>query len=456
MPNIIDRVNKDFREILGRIDSPETPAKNILKQVNQQFLDQGCYLYGKKPFPIFIKPFFISRERIDYVARVTNVLMGALEKVSDLYFTEPELKDIFELKPAEIELTEIDPGYSRKIRITRNDAFLTDDMLKFIEFNTDSPGGPMYSDMQNKIIASTPVMDELKEKYDFHADYFIPQVLETLMSAYREFGGRKEKPFIALVAAEDAITLPEFLLIAEWLKERGYGSTFNDPRWLEYDGNELRTREGETIDIIYRRGWLPHWTDCMDEIKPLIKAYRDKAVCVVNPPRSILAANKSLLDVVQRPDIQKIFTAEEKKCIEENIPWTRLVREVKTDYKGETIDLYEFIRKNRETLILKPMDQYGGKDVCIGPDADEKKWGEWIERTTKEKFVVQEYVPIPEEQFPVVEPELAWKPKKCNQNFFAYNGKYAGGMVRTSDASIINISAGGGLAPILIVEGEKK
>ncbi|MHC5082007.1 MAG: hypothetical protein ACYTHN_23640, partial [Planctomycetota bacterium] len=207
----------------------------------------------------------------------------------------------------------------------------------------------------------------------------------------------------------------------------------------------------------YRRGWIKDWTDHMDEIGELLKGYRAGQVCVVNPPHAVLGSNKSLMEVFQRPAVQKkLFTDDEVKVINDCVPWTRIMEEGKTDYRGEPVnDIWEFARKNREKFILKPFDQYGGKDVCIGPHVTDAEWNDFLEKSTKSVFVIQECVDIPEEEFPVVEPEYHWMPKKINVNFFAYNGIHAGGMVRTSDSPVINISAGGGLTPILIIHGKK-
>jgi hypothetical protein len=38
-----------------------------------------------------------------------------------------------------------------------------------------------------------------------------------------------------------------------------------------------------------------------------------------------------------------------------------------------------------------------------------------------------------------------------NINFFAFDGRFGGGMVRVSDSSIINVHQGGGLIPICYV-----
>jgi len=454
MENIIKEVNKSFREILNQHDTPESPASEVLNEINRKFVAVGCTI-GKDPIPTTLKPYFISAEKERYVAWVTNTIMGALEKLCILYYTQPETRPIFELNEAEKYLCEIDRGWRRLIWITRNDAFMDDDYYKMIEINCDSPGGPMYSDVQTVLLEETPILKELYKKYDIRKSVFVPQVLDCLITAYRGWGGSKEKPCIGIVGGRNSATVPEFLKIVDWFREKGYDSEFSDPRDLEYNGKDVLAN-GKRIDIAYRRGWIKDWTDYMDDIKPLVQGYREGNICVVNPPHSVLGANKSLLGVLQREDVQRqLFNKDEIKVIKENLPWTRLLLEGKTDYEGKEVDIFEFVRNNKNKLIIKPFDQYGGKDVIIGPDATESQWDEWLQKATNIKYVVQEYVKIPDEEMPVVEPEYEWVHKKINVNFFAYNGLFAGGMVRTSDESIINISKGGGLTPVLVVHGKK-
>ena len=426
MAEIIDRINHEFRETLEKMGDGSNSPLAIMELVNKRFLAEGCYLRGKtpeepKPFPIFIKPHFITRERINYVAHASNVIMDVLEKVTDLYFTNPEMRPLFQLKPAEEEVVAIEPGFQRKVKITRNDAFLTGEYFKMIEFNTDSPGGPKYSDVQGDIIGNTPVMWELRKKYRLHTDQFMPTCLRVLVDSYREFGGKKPRPFIALVAGEGSATLPEFKLIARWMREtQGFESEYSDPRWLTYDGKSLRTRAGQEVDIIYRRGWLPDWTDHMAEIQPLLQAYRDRKVCVVNPPRSILASNKSLIGVIQDPEIQKLFSDEEKRVIRENVPWTRLVQEGHTtDNEGREVDLYPYVRANRETPGAQtPSTNSAARMSALAPLRSKVPGNSGSKKPPNTVSWFRITSPIPEESLPECKPELGWYPKKVNVNFF--------------------------------------
>ena len=72
-----------------------------------------------------------------------------------------------------------------------------------------------------------------------------------------------------------------------------------------------------------------------------------------------------------------------------------------------------------------------------------------------ESWVVQEYVNIPQEIFPMVGENVLMKLKKVNINPFTLLGKYSGTITRVSDNSVINVSAGGGLVPTLSVVRKK-
>jgi len=57
------------------------------------------------------------------------------------------VKEIMGFSDREDDLFRIDPGYSNPLVVSRLDAFLTGDSLKFLEFNCDSPAGIAYSDI---------------------------------------------------------------------------------------------------------------------------------------------------------------------------------------------------------------------------------------------------------------------------------------------------------------------
>lgn len=450
---LIEKVNAEFRRILEKHPNPYA----VYTELTNGMSAKGC-TFGSGPMPLYVKPYFIDGARMPEIRWTTEVLMRVMNKIVDYYYLDDSYKPLFYLSPEETELADVPVGYHNRVQITRNDAFMTPDELIYIEFNADSPGGPMYSDVQGDLIQQSDVFVELCKKFTIGRDLIMWQILRMLMTCYREWGGKKEFPSICISAGPGGGTTPEFHAIVAWLKRMGFQAEFCGTTEWTYENGELRTPSGLQPDIIYRRGWIGDWIHHMEGIRPVIKALRDRKVCMVNPLSSTLASNKSIFAVLQKPEILKLFTQEEQGVIQKYLPWTRVFEKTKTDFHGDMIDLPEYVGKNKDRFVLKPIDQYGGKDVIVGFAVDDSEWAEWVDKACapKGKFVVQEVVTIPEEALPVFHGEkLAFESKKINVNFYCYGGIYSGGVVRSSDSPVINVHKGGGMTPIMFVDGER-
>ena len=86
---------------------------------------------------------------------------------------------------------------------------------------------------------------------------------------------------------------------------------------------------------------------------PLVRAYRDRAVCVVNSFRSEMAQRRAIFDLLTDETITSSFPTAERKAIRDYIPWTRVVSATNTAYHEESVDLPAFIQSNRETAHFK-------------------------------------------------------------------------------------------------------
>ncbi len=450
---------KTFDQAYARLDQliRETPLPTLeaeQKWVAEEFVRTGCLISGK-PIPTFLKPCLIDRHQFEKIKRVTEVVMNCLEKVSSLYYTEPALRPLFELLPGEDKLTDVKPGYKRLIQHARLDAFLIGrDDIQFCEFNCDTPGGPGYMDYLTDIIAETTPMKRFRAEFKIVKDRLMQGVLDALLDCYAEWKGRRvEKPAFCITTVFDLDpTLSEIRQMADWFTAQGFDCTLADAKECAFEGGVFTAR-GRKVDLMYRRGAGYWWLDRPEDYKGIKAAYEAGAICMVNPISSKLGGKKSLMAVLQDPIMDKRLTEEEREIAHKNIPWTRLMRDGKTDYRGRQVDTIAFVRDHRETMVLKPIGLYGGKDVTIGHTVDQKTWERTIETAVRETYVVQEKIDIPELPLPVVKDgRLEMSPKKVNMNFFAFNGKYGGGLARVSDSWIINVSAGGGLLPFIVVE----
>src|SRR5207245_6395878 len=107
----------------------------------------------------------------------------------------------------------------------------------------------------------------------------------------------------------------------------------------------------------------------------LVKAYSANAVCVANNFRCKIPHVKAFFAVLTGEQNGALFSHGERELIRKHIPWTRVVADVKTAHYGQPIELLAFVRKERENMVLKPSDEYGGSGVTLGWGNDEAAWG---------------------------------------------------------------------------------
>ena len=77
---------------------------------------------------------------------------------------------------------------------------------------------------------------------------------------------------------------------------------------------------------------------------------------------------------------------------------------METHYEDNLIFLRKHIVAHQNTLVLKPSDSYGGKDVMIGRETDVDTWANLVSRilSRKEDWVVQRYVDITQMTVPIM------------------------------------------------------
>src|SRR5881275_3135922 len=110
---------------------------------------------------------------------------------------------------------------------------------------------------------------------------------------------------------------------------------------------------------------------------PLLRAYVAGDVTVVNSFRAKLLHKKMSLALLSDDRYERLYTPAQRAAIRRHIPWTRRVRP----------ELAEDISKRRQTLVLKPNDEYGGKGVVLGWTVEQAEWESAIEIATTQSYV---------------------------------------------------------------------
>ena len=416
-------------------------------------LNKSLVKYGRFTIPTFYKPHLLSPKQEHLLKRVNSALMEIVNTATRLYFEEPNLRHYFQLSPEARDLIEIDPGYPRNVIFARFDAFLSGEALKIIELNCDSPAGAGYADILEEMLFEEKLLQGFFTDYGVRREFRREKVLTSLLEVWEEFGGY-ETPNIAIVDWRNVRTQPEFESFKAFFESKGYKATIADPRELTYKGGKLYHKNFR-INLVYRRVIFDELLERLDDVRDFIQAYQEKAVCVVNPFRSRLGSTKSLLSILTNPEYDRFFTEEENRVKREYLPWTRRLIDADKFYGGKKIYLVDFLKDEKETLILKPSTGYGGKGVWIGQETKDEDWNAAIDRALKGEYVVQEFVNIPILTVPtVVNHKLDFAYKKINLNCLAIGSKLAGSFSRLSDESVINVARGGGLIPTLAGEIE--
>ena len=414
-------------------------------------LKKTFFRYGRFTIPTFYKPHFLTSKQEHLAKRTSASLSKVINTAARLYFEESHLSHMFKINPDAAELIKIDPGYSQAVIFARFDGFLEGESLKMIEFNCDAPAGMAYTDQLEEILFSEDPLKSFFKEHQLKASSRVDFILAALLEAYEEFGGY-ENPQIAIVDWRHVRTGPEFEYLKNAFEAKGYKTTIADPRDLKYKGGKLY-HKGFRVHVIYRRVIFDELLERLDEVEDMIKAYKDRAVCMVNPLRSRLASTKALLSILTNSEYNHFFTESENKLKKEFIPWTRRLTDAEDFYGGKKIYLIDFLKDEKDTLVLKPSSSFGGRDVVMGRETRDEDWNAAIDKALKGDWVVQEYVNIPIMTVPiVVNGKLDFAYKKYNFNALVFGGKYAGGFTRLSDESMINVARGGGLIPSIAAE----
>ena len=209
------------------------------------------------------------------------------------------------------------------------------------------------------------------------------------------------------------------------------------------------------IDLIYKRVIIHELLANPAQAEAIVRAYRDRAVCLVNPFRCKIMHKKASFEPLTDEARQGWFSADELDAIRRCVPWTRRLSDRRTTYQGRDIELLKFVRQERVRLVLKPNDDYGGHGLYLGARLSENEWDEAIATALPGNFVVQEAVDLHPEEFPVFsENEWSLQPMFVDTNPFLFRGKVCGAMVRLSHSPIVNVTSGGGEAGFFVLEPE--
>ncbi len=413
-------------------------------------------VFGDRPLATVVRPRLMTLERYRLLQRRVRLLMSAFGKAYERAMSDPAFRRQFRLTEWEERLIGHETGLPTPSPTSRLDAFVMDEAgtMALTEYNGETPAGAGYNDALVASFADLPIMRAFGRRYEAIPLLARHGVLHVLLDAYESWAGRRERPRVAIVDWPEVPTRSEFVLFQEYFTAVGIEATIADPRELELRGGRLYGPDGP-IDLVYKRVLLAELVERCGLETPLLRAVAERAVCMVNPPRCKILHKKASLAVLSDERNRSLFTEGELAGIAAHVPWTRVVEERRTEHDGKAVDLVPFMLAERERLVLKPNDDYGGAGIVLGWTVDGGTWERAVGTALASPYIVQERVDIPSEPFPsVVDGRVVFAERMMDTAPFVCHGDYAEGcLTRLSTAALLNVTAGGGsTVPTFVVE----
>jgi hypothetical protein len=404
-----------------------------------------------------LRPHFVTRRQFDTLSRLTSQMAEILDRVEAIAFASPVLLSRLQMLPAEKMLAAIPHGYTRAGVTASLDANLKNGSLFLQGVDACKPAGLVYANMLADLFLELPLVKEFKRgRYKLSKLGGPKALLQAIQAAYRQFGG-KTKPAIAIVelgpeaGSNHAGSSTEGRLLAESLTELGANARLVPPDLLEYSGGKLHGGDF-AIDLVFRRILTREILTRWDLSHPLLRAYRDRAVCVVNSFRAEFAQRRALFDLLTDETVTAHLPTADRKLIRNSIAWTRVVSPRKTKHADKEIDLPEFILSQRERLALLPNEDASDQQAYIGAEMTPAAWDRALKLALRRPYVVQERALPVRESFPLFQyGEFKMKEAEVTVHPHVLNGEMSG-----ASAVLETCSAGStahlAVAPVLLLE----
>jgi hypothetical protein len=416
---------------------------------------------------LFACPITLRPDQLGYTHYVSQTVLNCHKRLPDLYFSAPDVREILRVSPVEEEWLrecwtpahrEANPMFSRLDAVVDYSVAEWKDSIKFLEPNLTGIGGLHMAPTSMEVLAEVVVPALMNQDSTIRlqlAEDIRELLLQDLLEHLDAIGRPNGR--IVLVDPKYSIDGPlEMQSLVEYYQDH-YGISL-----LHADASELRLRGDEVyygdekVDLVYRDASV---LDLIDMDAEGIDVAPMKALLKQNRVVSSIAAEldqKSCFEVLTDPAIaDRFLTAEEQIVMRRHVLWTRIVSDRRTTSPTEDpVDLLEFIRKDRESFVLKPNRSYGGEGVVVGHTAAQGAWETAIDHALTDetdRWVVQQAAKIPVKSFHVLDDQGKLHVEPFNVVMGLAPSHFGVAMmVRASQNHVVNIAQHGGLCAVMV------
>jgi hypothetical protein len=440
-------------------ERPDDVARG-LSGANAAIRSRGVTFGGEKEMPIALSALVLSAKDVARLEAAARMLWSILEKVLDATMDDPGCFDRWAADHRRMRpWLRKTPGSKSWQLFSRYDAAVAPDgRVQFIECNTGCPAGFLHAaDFSVETRSVLESMGALPDRPIKALGMIRPTSLVDLLTSVEERSGLPTGLF-GLLTDENNLKL-ELDLLERGLRDRGRRAAVVDSRTLDYFQGRLRCG-GEAISVAFQKVRVstpesPHhcWKPGFEHrYGSLLAAIGDEAVAPVNNLCALsVAEDKTMLARLFHPETRGLLSPEERAFVDENIPWTARLAPGSADYRGEAVDLLEFVRKRKDAFVVKPANEGRGYEVHVGPQTPQEEWDRLCRPNPRLPMVVQEFVPpvaLPVAR--LAEGGVRSEPMHLTIALGMVDGRYEGVLSRISPNIVTNVGRQGFVQAVFV------
>jgi uncharacterized circularly permuted ATP-grasp superfamily protein len=413
--------------------------------LDDQLRRRGLF-FGDRALCTVLRPRFLTGGQYRFLQQRIGAVLRAFRAAHRAAVADKRVLAQFRLEDWEHAILEYESGVPDSSPVSRVDAFFAGPSgLAITEYNAETPAGAAYNDALTEVFLAFPPMRRLEREWDVRALPGRHHTFNALLESYHAWSGKRGLPRIAILDWPDVPTQSEFRLFRAYFEQHGLQCIIDDPRAAEYRDGKLWL-DGRPVDLIYKRVLLHELVSQMGVDNPVLRAVREHAVCMVNPPACKILHKKSSLAVLSDERNHHLYDADARAAVAAHIPWTRVVEERRTMFESREIDLLPWIADHKDGLVLKPNDEYGGKGIVLGWEASAEDWTAALRTAMDAPYIVQERIALEREPYPsLVNGRVVIAERMVDTAPFVGHGEFVDGcLTRLSTAALLNVTAGGG------------
>lgn len=415
-------------------------------------------MFGDRPICRVLAPLFLDAVVADRITSDARDVAAAFRAVRRAVEPGGAFQSILGIPHEEEALLACDRQGMEPDQIARIDGFVDDaGAWKTIEYNAESPGGIAFGDTLTSIFLDTPVGEAASARWKFRRFDGLLRTLNILKSAHRRRLGLAPSvacaPTIAVVDWATAPTRREFEICAERFTAEGCPSFVTQPSDLVFDGESLKDSTGRRIDVVYKRVLVKDLVRHGGAAHPLARALATGKVAVASGFGVHRLYRKEGYALIHHPDVVATLSADVRRTVERCVPWSALWGGPHDGADAPALRARAL--RDRERLVLKPTDDYGGHGVVLGWLVTPSEWEAALDRARSGPHLLQTRVAIPSAEWPMVEDGMTVERRfHADVNPYIWGGVDAEGFgARLAPGELLNVTAGGGSAvPVFVVE----